>query len=461
MLKRVAILLLIAGMAIGTPFALPKLEAQIGLLPTAQSATSPAADLRLACPGGLYQTGGTSGTSLTKIVHAGATKIYSVGVAGPAANSPKFTILTKHDDTSVAIQDSNWMTAFQLQKSATSTLSGLAATGCLAASSDASLLGGDTTTGHETLLALVNPGKVDSNVRVVAYAPAGRLGGQDLTDITVSAGTAQAVSLNGLIPDAPTFSIRIIADGPGVAAFMQARTIRGTKAAGVDWVQSAPQRAARQLFIPGILVRGSAVVAALKKSSSAYSDLQLVLRVNNAGDKPAAVTAQVFGENNATFGTVVQGSVGAQSTVDLPVTGLADGDYAASVSASNPVTASLELVRAKAGASPVIDFAWMPAVPAIASGSTAVPNSGISKISFGNPGASPAVVALTGAGRNSTLTIKAGGQATVAVPQGAVVRFSASSPVAASLVIDLDSNIAAVPLINQGNKPVSTSVTVR
>lgn len=461
MLKRIAILLAIGAIAVGTPFVLPHLSAQIGILPSAQSATSPAADLRLACPGGLYQTGGTSGTSLTKIVHSGAAKIYSVGAPAPIGNATKFAVVAKHDDTGSAVQDSNWFTAMQLQKAATPSLGGLAATSCLQASADSTLIGGDTTTGHETLLSLVNPGKVDSSVRVVAYAPAGRLGGQDLTDLAVSAGTAQVISLNGLIPDAPTFSIRVLADGPGVAAFLQSRTVRGTRASGVDWIQSQPQQAAKKLLVPGILIRGASTAAALKKSSTAYSDLGLVLRVNNAGTKPAKISAQIFGENNSTFGTVISGSVAAQSTADFAITGIQDGNYAALVNANRAVSASVELVRVHGTSAPVIDFAWLPAVPAVSSAAIATPNSGIPEVSFANPGSAAVTISLSGAGSTSKLSVAAGGQTTIRVPNGSTVRYSSSSPVSATLVIDLDSTIAAIPLINQGNLPVSTSVTVR
>lgn len=461
MLKRILILLTIAALAVATPFVLPRLHAQVGLLPTAQTATSPAAELRLACPGGLYQTGGTSGTSLSKIVHAGAAKIYAIGTSPKKVKTSKFEIITKRQDSAGSVQDSNWMTAMQLQLSATDTLGGLAATSCLQARTDSTLIGGDTTTGHETLLTVVNPGKVDSSVRVIAYGSAGRLGGQDLTDLAVSASTAQVISLNGLIPDAPTFSIRVIANGPGVAAFLQQRTVHGTKAAGLDWIQAAPSDSVSSAVIPGVLVRGAAAAAALKKQSSAYSDIQMVLRVNNRGSKPTKFTAQIFGEGATPFGTVLQGSVAGQSTVDVPISGLKDGDYSAQLNSDVPVTASVLLFRVHGTSAPVVDYSWLQQVPAISTGSIAVASSGISKISFVNPAATSAEVSVRFGATTKTLKIAPGAQSTVQIDQGTRVSFEASVPVAASMVIDVDGTLAVVPLINQGNRSVTTSVTVR
>ncbi|MEY3999663.1 MAG: hypothetical protein RLZZ626_18 [Actinomycetota bacterium] len=461
MLKRFLILLAVVGIAAAAPYALPRLHNQVGLLPVAQTATSPAAELRLACPGGLYQTGGTSGTSLSKIVHSGAAKIYSIGASPKKVKTSKFEVIAKRQDSPEIVQDSNWMTALQLQLASTESLGGLAATSCLQARTDSTLIGGDTTTGHETLLTVVNPGKVDSSVRVIAYGPAGRLGGQALTELAVSASTAQVISLNGLIPDAPTFSIRVIANGPGVAAFLQQRTVHGTKPAGLDWVQASPSEPATRGSIPGILVRGAPDAVALKKQSSAYSDIQMVLRVNNHGNRATKFTVQIFGEGGTSFGTVLQGSVSGQSTIDLPITGLKDGDYSAQLRSDLPISTSVLLFRVHGATAPVVDFSWLQQVPAITSGSIAVANSGISKISFVNSAATSASVLVRFGGTTKTLNIAAGAQSTVQVDQGSRVSFEASVPVAASMVIDVDGALADVPLINQGNQPVTTSVTVR
>jgi hypothetical protein len=211
--------------------------------------------------------------------------------------------------------------------------------------------------------------------------------------------------------------------------------------------------------IPGFLVRGSEYSASLIAKSSQYSDLTNVLRVSNHGPKPATILAKITGSNSNTFGTVLQATVPAKSTVDLPITGIEDGDYAIFISSDQPVRAGAKLNRSSATGTPKTDFAWLAAVEQSEGDRfMAVPADGISKLALTNPTSSPITVRINDAA--GAITLAPGALASIRV-SSPYVKVSSSGKVAATLVVDVNSSIAAMPMVEYRNVGGSGSVVVR
>ena len=184
-----------------------------------------------------------------------------------------------------------------------------------------------------------------------------------------------------------------------------------------------------------------------------------MLRLSNAGDSDANVTAQILGANSKTFGTVVQKTVPAHSTVDVVIKGLEDGDYFSIVDSSKPIRASMRIARTKHIQN---DFAWLLASdPFTAEGAVSTPEGSVSKLALVNAGDAPAVVSVRSGGSTSSYTIKPKSTASVVVPAKASTFVSSTEPISANVVIDINGYLAVVGVLDYKNLGGTVSITVR
>jgi hypothetical protein len=362
--------------------------------------------------------------------------------------------LTVTDQTGKAMQGSALLSGVQVQKVAAPNLSGLAAANCIRPSSDSWLVGGSTSPGRETLVVLSNPTGVDSTVNLELIGTGGAVAAPGLSSISVPKLKTAVIPISGLAPNLSTFAIHVVSSGGALGTWLETRTIRGLTPGGVDFIGPSADPA-KTLSIPGIFIRGSADAAKLIRLNDAYSDLVPMLRITSTSSMDATVTAQLLGSSAKTFGTVVQEVVAANSSLDIPITGLVDGNYVAFINSSQPIRASLRLSRIKGSQT---DFAWAPAVSALASKAAfSAPAGAISKLSIANPGRVSAVVQIAG----SSYTVLPSTAITVSVAAGASSQIYSSVPVSASLVIDVGGLISVVPVIDYKNLGGQLSVLVR
>jgi hypothetical protein len=473
MLRRLLAFALVAGATIGLYLNPAHVIFYIG--DSAQPATVSTAprDLSVVCPGALYQAGGANGTSLV-VTRVGAASLIgrfanrqgvnlleqalvkdSSATAGSLSGSRGDSVsFTAHDPSGIATQGSALLQAAQYQKVGAANLSGLAAANCVRPTADAWLVGGDTSSGRETLLIMANPSQVDSTVNLEILGSGGPIEAPGLSSISVPALQTTVVAISSVAPNLATFAVHVVASGGPVGAWLETRTVRGLTAGGVDYV-GASIPAAKSLVIPGIFLRSTAAAAALQNLGDSYSDLQPVLRIANASSKDSTVTAQFLGVSAKSFGTVLQQDVAAHTVVDVPITGLQDGDYVALLRSDSPVRAAIRFARVKAK---LTDTAWAVAAEAN-SGSVgySVPAGSISKLSIVNPGKSVATVSV-GA---TKVSVPANSSVSLTLPAGSSGLLTSDLPVAASLVIDIDSNIAVLPLLEYRNLGGSLKILVR
>ncbi len=482
MIRKILVLLLASGLvAVGLVYS-PVISLRVGDPVAPHQLTVKARDLSLVCPGPAFYSGGANGTSVGKPKQEGTAELQAAWSAAegrtlngaPLASTAQSIqdrflsfsssspyVLTVADPSGQATQGSNLLTGVQLDSVTSPHLSGLLGSACQRPQSEFWIVGGDTTTGREALLILVNPANIDATVELELIGSGGALKAPGLSGISVAAHRVVVIPVSSLSTKNATFSVHVKTRGAALAGWIQQKTVRGLTAAGADFI-APTSAAAKSLVIPGFFVRGSKDAAKLQASSQQFSDLTDVVRITNPSDTPATAVIQVIGATSKTFGTVLQAKVAANSTTDIEVSGLSDGDYSIFISGSSPLLASAKLNRTSLSAKQKTDFAWLPAVDA-ASGSRTfvVPKAGISKLSIANPSNQTAEVVISGGGLNKTVQIKPGATATFAVNASAIVKLDSSQEVAVSLVVDVDFTVAVLPMLEQRNLGGQVGVLVR
>jgi hypothetical protein len=242
-----------------------------------------------------------------------------------------------------------------------------------------------------------------------------------------------------------------------VGAWLQQRTVRGLLYAGADFISPLTE-INKSLSIPGILVRGAKDAAALIAINDDYADLIPALRVFNPGESTATFTAQIFGANVKTFGTVIRETVPAHAVKDFTINGLADGDYAAFITSDQTIAASVRLPRSDKTKKPNTDFTWLQAAQQLTgSQQITVPPAGIGKLSLTNLTNKSAAVTINGA----LLNIEPQGIAVVKVAAGAVNVKIIDGKVGANLLIDVSGSVTNLALVDYRNSGSRVAVRVR
>jgi hypothetical protein len=469
-------LLSVAALSVSIFWFAPSVEIVSGNPVVPSKVNVKARDLALVCPGAFFVSGTTtrvgafkrSGTAQLSLYRGSSSALVITGqqLGQPATQlttnvveAKKSYLFTASNPDSAAAQGSAQMTANQLQLMEAPGVNGLVGASCQRPGSDLWIVGGDTTTGREGLLILSNSTKVDSTVELQLLSSNGYASVPGLTGISVPSRQSVVVPINGLLPKASTYAVHVSARGGAIAAWIQQKTVRGLRSSGVDLI-APTANAATELVIPGFLVRGSEYASKLIAKSQQYSDIENTLRITNSASKPATVLAKITGSNNQTFGTVIQATVPAKASVDLPITGLEDGDYAIFISSDQPVRAAAKLNRSSPTGSPRTDFAWLTAVePSMGERFMAVPAPGISKLALANP--TTETVSLTiNDGTAGSVTLAPGALASIRV-SSSFVKVTSSGMVSATLVVDINSAIAALPMIEYRNVGGSVYVVVR
>ena len=460
MIKRLIALIAIAAGIFSLIWFAPQFTVTIGQLPKAEVLKVKAQDLNLVCPGGVYRTGGASGTKLGAFESIGNPDINS-NFNGPAGTTMliRGNQLTAVDPAGLAEQSSLLMNANQIQAVSTDGLTGLTGAACQRPTNDLWFIGGDTSTGRESLLVVKNVTKVDSTVSLEIFNERGLVTGSGMSGISVAAGKTTVIPLASYVPKTKTFVTHVVSRGGLVAAWIQQKTIHGLTPGGVDYVSPTAEFSKTQV-IPGVFVRGSADAAKLIGNAD-FADLVPTLRVFVPGSKPATVTAQVIGSTATTYGTVVRQTIPGGTTAEIALPGLADGDFVAIVKADQAIGSAIRLHRVVKKA---IDFAWLTAaVSHSGKVGLSVPTAGISKLSLVNPSNTVTDLRLVqNGGSASSFKIPAAGQLTLKFAPGAKLELSGNGkPLLGTMIVDVDGSLAAVPLVDYKNPGGEVSVMVR
>lgn len=301
----------------------------------------PPSQLTLVCPGALLRVGGTDGIDpdLRERIGEAALGVarsatQSVSLDGGELNFVGETSIQSLDSSGVLrltelaqSQGSANLAGSQLQDVEVARMQGLAASNCIQPAAESWFVAGSTAPGSETVLIVVNPSVIASTVTVTAH---GSTGDTNSGQVVVPAGETRLFQVDNLVNAEGEFTLHVTAGQGKVAAFLQQRQTSGLSASGVALATPAASANLKQV-LPGILVRGSELRAEGQAGNW--------IRIFNPGDTAAELLIEVVGSNTEEFGGVLQATVSAKNTVDIPLVGLPDGNYAAFITSDQPVLA--------------------------------------------------------------------------------------------------------------------------
>jgi hypothetical protein len=433
----------------------PSVDTRVEFAPTSGSFTVKPADLSLVCPGPLFRSGGNSGTNLSKIERSGSADLFYTGAGSgelelrsvsKSANSTTelgssrvfgssslddASILTNLNAAATDPQGSSVLTGSSAQLSAISSMRGLAAASCQLPSNDFMIVGGSTLAGRESVLVLVNPSPIDATADIRIFTDLGEVKVSGLSGLSIPAQSTTAISLASFAPTVPALAVAVQSQGAKLAGWIQARAVRGTAAAGVDWISPNPN-ATENPVLPGLVIRGTKVIND-EVSGEENSDAGHALRI--FAPEGANVTVQIVASDADTFGAVFTGIIEPGTVSDFPITELENGNYSVFVSSDKAVYSALRVARGNSGAVPKLDFAWIsPAEELFSDRAVSIPSEGDSILVLANT----ATVASTVLVQN----LRTGSGVKVSVPASGTATLKLSGPVSISESVGVYATVA-------------------
>ncbi|WP_423918380.1 DUF5719 family protein [Frigoribacterium sp. 2-23] len=344
--------------------------------------------------------------------------------------------------------------ASQSQRVSDADLSGFASAPCAEPTSSTWLVGGSTETGRVSLITLDNPTDVNSTVDLDIEAETGRVQGPGIDGIVVAPRSQKVVPLSGFATGLISPVVHVTSRGGQIVATMQESIVRTLDPGGADII-SASAAPSKQVVVPGIVLRDTANLEGVPADSSS-NDLQSALRVYVPGSETADVTVSLATADGT--GTSFTTRVEAGRVTDVPVDGLADGVYTATVDSTVAIVAGAR--SSTAGTEGRVDVAWASSAPEL-SGDTLVaiaPGEG-SQLTLANPTTAAITATLTPTGGDATqVTVPAGGSVITDVAPDSSLTLTDADRLRAGVSYSADGAIAAWSVFSP--RPASTPVTV-
>ncbi|MDR1295542.1 MAG: DUF5719 family protein, partial [Bifidobacteriaceae bacterium] len=241
-------------------------------------------------------------------------------------------------------------------------LGGLAGASCLAPRSESYIVGGSTQVGSATRLVMVNPGATPATVDLTLWGPSGRVDAVGGTGLILPPRAQRVALLEGMIGGAGRLAVKVSASGGEIAAYLQHSRLDGLTPAGVDFaVPGAPPDTSA--VVPGIVALPTTV----------ESTDPTVVRLLVTGREDAVASIAIHGPDGQ---VEVPGTVDiplvAGEVMDVPLLGLAEGTYTATVTSSRPIVAAAMSTRFGAAPGSPREIAWSASGAAPAQGFLAV-----------------------------------------------------------------------------------------
>ncbi|GAA1055667.1 hypothetical protein GCM10017608_23210 [Agromyces luteolus] len=344
----------------------------------------------------------------------------------------------------------------QSQAAATESLSGLAAAACVEPASDSWLVAGATEVGRSGLVLLANPGEVASTVDVRVVGEAGAVEAPAGLGIVVPPASQRVVSLAGLAPSVRTPVVHVTSSGAPIAAALQHSVVLGLEPAGVELSTPVAPPATRQV-VPGLVVTDLQGVA--PDEDHAEGDDFAALRLFAPDDAEASAVVEVRDEGGAAVSRI-DVTLAAGQTTDLPLGALDPGSYTVVVDADAPVVAAARSTVLGDGDDPILaDLAWSAATgPLLERAAVAIPEGPGASLRLANPGDAEVTATVAIGGAERSVTVPAGGTASVAVQGGDRVILDGVEGAHAAVTFEADDALASIPVAPPG--PLDSPVRV-
>ncbi|MFB9957520.1 DUF5719 family protein [Agromyces bracchium] len=344
----------------------------------------------------------------------------------------------------------------QSQTAATESLRGFAAASCVEPASDSWLLAGATDVGRSGLVLLANPGEVASTVDLRVVGETGPVDAPSGLGIVVPPGSQRVVSLAGLAPSVRTPVVHVTSTGAPIAAALQHSVVLGLEPAGVELSTPVAPPATRQV-VPGVVVTDDRGVA--PDEDHADGDDFPALRLFAPDDAEASAVVEIRDDAGSAVSEIDVTLAPGQVT-DLPLGTLDPGSYTVVVDADAPVVAAARSTLLGEGEDPILaDLAWSVATGALLDrAAVAVPDGPGASIVLANPDGEAVAATVTIGGGERTVTVPAGGAASVAVQGGDRLILDGVEGLHAAVAFEGDGGIASIPIAPPG--PLDSPVRV-
>lgn len=321
----------------------------------------------------------------------------------------------------------------------TESVAGFLATECGDPLNDQWLIGGNTTTGRDTILTISNGSEVEARIDLEIWGSAGKVDAPGSLGIVVPAQSQRSYSVAGFAPDEASPAIHLLSNGAAVWATLQTTVVRGLVPGGLDRFGPVAEPTMSVLF-PILRVPTEKSIGKLLADPS-YADVVAALRFLVPGETDATVTITLdpYGEGES---QVVTASIPAGSTLDLPISELSAGDWAVSVESDQPIVAAAR-VGCHDASTGITDLAWASAAPA-QTGTVSVLVPGDASLGLTNVGASDATVTIMSSdGMVEDAVVPAHGNLLRPVGQG-ILTMTSNSPISNTVFVQNKGGIATL-----------------
>ena len=328
-------------------------------------------------------------------------------------------------------------------------VTGLAVSECQVPERELWLVGGDTTTGRQTAISLVNPSDVQALVNLDVWGAKGLILAPLGRGILLPPSSQRVISLAGLAPGESSPVVRVSSESVGVVASMHSTIVRGLEADGLTVNGSQPSPSTLRV-VTGVYTPPEEVIGPIK-GKEGYRDVGAVLRLLSPDeDAEVRITVKAPGSTDS----VIEASLVAGETTDLLLDEFNTGDIAVIAESDYPIVASL---RSSVGTDERTDTDWVGSSPVL-EGETAfaVPSNAEARVSFVNTGE----VAITLTLDNREITVPARGLMTRPVSAGPHTLRSAQ-PVFAALSIRGETVMDSLLVLPSPQPQSSVMVSVR
>ncbi|MGR0320220.1 DUF5719 family protein [Agromyces sp. ZXT2-3] len=344
----------------------------------------------------------------------------------------------------------------QSQEADSESLRGLAAAACVEPSADSWLVAGATDVGRSGLVLLSNPGEVSSTVDVRVVGETGTVEAPSGLGIVVPPASQRIVSLAGLAPNVRAPVVHVTSTGAPIAAALQHSVVLGLDPAGVELSTPAAAPATRQV-VPGVVVSGEGGVA--PDDDHAEGDDFPALRLYAPDAAEAAAVVEIR-DDAGTVVSEVEVTLAPGQVPDLPLGTLDPGAYTLVVDADAPIVASARSTVLTEGDDPILaDLAWSVATGALLErAAVAIPDGPGATLRLANPEEADVTATVTADGEERSVTVPAGGAASVAVQAGDRVILDGVEGLHGAVTFGGDERIAAMPIAPPG--PLASPVRV-
>ena len=426
--------------------------------PAGQLVTPVPVDQERVCAGSLLRLSDAEGQQATTASSVGSASV----VRGSSSGADEASDLAGADGSSSSPQlvtaavegdDVPLVAASQSQAVAEGDLVGFASAPCSEPSSSTWLVGGSTETGRVSLITLVNPTDVNSTVDLGIWAETGRVQGPGIDGIVVAPRSQKVVPLSGFATGLVSPVVHVQSRGGRIVSTLQQSVVRTLDPGGVDIV-SASAGPSTTTVVPGLVVRDTAALEAAL-AGEGTSDLRNVLRVYVPGSETASLSVKVATADGT--GTTFETQAAGGRVTDVPVDGLVDGLYTATVTSSVPVVAGARSssVSTEGG----VDLGWASSASAL-EGDTlvTVPEGEGPQLSVSNPGAEAVTASVTVGEVESSVEVPGGSTVDVPVTAGAQVLLRDADGLRAGVSFSAPAAIASWAVAS--SLPASAPVTV-